>query len=472
MIEVLSEFESESLVARLLLGKETGVLVDSPINYISVSEQDSTKISYLSTDREEKIVKDCTAAGQPSLIDRYLWGSSIRFHARPGSIITKLFKDVSAREVEVFANLYRSNVNKPRFKFNIVSGEDVRKYYNYERYAGEGRGTLGNSCMKSGSCQKFFNIYVENPDLVKMLIMLDDDGMLIGRALLWDIKSDVISDTFEKTTQKIMDRIYTIRDEDYAFYFKKWATDNGYLYKSEQNWFNTMQFENLNFKKQDILLDIKVAKFDHRYYPYFDTFKWIDFEKGTIHNYIPKGDNRMIKTLAASNGDRFDWDFMILDGINNIHRYKNECNYVKYMDLWTHQCNINYSECNNQWILQKDAYYDEELSDYLFNASFDHLNNKTVMDDRRRIFAERRERRRIEEEAQMRAIEAQREAQRIARAQRSTTLTESNIMDIINNYGITLDENGNVVMSRPNRPTVVQPQETTIESISQELDTL
>ena len=42
--EVLTEFENESLVARLLLGKETAELADDFINYIGVSEQDMTKI--------------------------------------------------------------------------------------------------------------------------------------------------------------------------------------------------------------------------------------------------------------------------------------------------------------------------------------------------------------------------------------------------------------------------------------------
>ena len=49
---VLSEIESDSLVARLLLKKrhDKEDLVEDPINFISVAH-DKTKISYLTTDR-------------------------------------------------------------------------------------------------------------------------------------------------------------------------------------------------------------------------------------------------------------------------------------------------------------------------------------------------------------------------------------------------------------------------------------
>ena len=53
-----------------------------------------------------------------------------------------------------------------------------------------------------------------------MLVMLNLEGNLKGRALLWNFG-----------TNKIMDRIYTTDDEKLHLYFKKWATENGYLYK-------------------------------------------------------------------------------------------------------------------------------------------------------------------------------------------------------------------------------------------------
>jgi hypothetical protein len=228
--EILTSIESESLVAQLLLRKrhDKDSLVDSPVNFISVSSSDRTKLAYLSADRIESI--------DPSLY----WSSSRRFAVKPGSFVTKLFKDIPSKEVEKFSNLYRSQANKPSFNFSVVKGESVRGYYHFESYASE-KGSLGASCMKHDNCQDYMSIYVDNREQVKMLAMLNQDGRLMGRALLWDFDS-----------YKIMDRIYTTCDEDLQFFFKKWATDNGYFYKAEQNWFNTLFFEQIGQKRQEL----------------------------------------------------------------------------------------------------------------------------------------------------------------------------------------------------------------------------
>jgi hypothetical protein len=383
---ILKEFDSESLIARLLLSKEQCDFVENPINYISVSEQDVTKISYLSSDRSDKIKK--TFIESDDLTMHHLWHSPTRFCARPGSFIAKLFKDISPKEVEKFSNLYRASVNKPEFKLEVVSGSLIKRYYHYSNYVGDGRGTLGNSCMKHDVCQKFLDIYVDNNEIVKMLVMLDENGYLMGRALLWTYES-----------YKIMDRIYTISDEELSFYFKKWASENGFLYKSEQNWSNTMFFESNSNKKQEVQIDIKLKKIDYGYYPYVDTFKWINIETGTIHNYIPKVvNNKVLKTLAASNGDKFDWDYIILDELDKTYCYRNECAFAQYLNIWTHQRNMNFSDINNQWILSKDALYDDQIGDYIFNQDNNHHNNIDDINKRRIYINDRRERQRIEEE--------------------------------------------------------------------------
>ena len=437
--DVLLEFESESVIARLLLSKEDGELVADPINYISVSDQDMTKISYLSYDRESKIKKSIVEKyaahpGHPYQArdtEHALWHSPIRFCARPGSFITKIFKNIDPREVEKFSNLYRSNVNKPRFKLKVVSGENIRQYYHYEIYAGEGRGTLGNSCMKHDACQRFFNMYVDNKDIVTMLVMLDDNGGLMGRALLWDYES-----------HKIMDRIYTTCDEDLAFYFKKWATDNGYLYKSEQNWYNTLFFESLGNKKQEVKIDIKLKYWDHARYPYVDTFKWLNMETGTLHNYIPEvSDKSLLKTLVASDGGKLGWDYIILDTLDNVHRYRNECVMVKYLNVWTHQSNVSFSEINNQWILNKDAFYDEEIGDYIFSKERDVLNNQPAIEERRKLILERRERKRLEDEKMETNRRARQQslidnAQRLSDNPEYATLDMDNIISMVSDLGI------------------------------------
>ena len=363
--EILTSIESESLVAQLLLKKrhDKDSLVDSPVNFISVSSSDRTKLAYLSPDRIESI--------DPSLY----WSSSRRFAVKPGSFVTKLFKDIPSKEVEKFSNLYRSQANKPSFNFSVVKGESIREYYHFESYLAE-RGSLGASCMKHENCQDYMNIYVDNHEQVKMLVMLNQDGRLMGRALLWDFDS-----------YKIMDRIYTTCDEDLQFFFKKWATDNGYLYKAEQNWFNTLFFEQIGQKRQELKLSIKLNNNGYRRYPYMDTFKFINYETGELYNYMPEGVS--FRTLCSSDGSRYDSDYLRFDSIDKVLRYRGDAVWIEYLGIYTSQNNTHYSETNDQYILNKDCFYDETIQDYIFGEELDEMNNKEKLSERKAYFEKR-----------------------------------------------------------------------------------
>lgn len=396
---VLSEIEADSQVAKLLLKKrhDKEFLVEDPINFISIAH-DKTKISYLTSDRIAKIE-------DPSLY----WSSSRRFAAKPGGFISKLFKDIPAREVEKFSNLYRAQANKVQFTLKVIEGTEILKYYHYTSYASD-RGTLGASCMKHDNCQDYLGVYTDNRNKVKMLVMLNSDNKLMGRALLWDFD-----------TNKIMDRIYTISDEEFAFQFKKWATDNGYLYKSEQNWYNTLQFENLSTPKQELKLAIKLDNSDFRRYPYVDTFKFFNQEEGLLLNYM-EGNN--FRTLCSSDGSRYDSDYLIFDDIDRVLRHRGDSVYVRYLNIRTSHSNVRYSDINDEYILHKDCRYDEELGDYIFNEENDKHNNAERIQERREYLKKRRE--------EMEKRESQ------PRRKRSSS---SWIESIVNSYGGGLTEN-------------------------------
>lgn len=345
--ELLLSIKDESLVAKMLLNKRPSKedMVKNHVNYISISKQDKSKISYLTVDRISAINES------------EYWTSPRRYQAKPGSFISKLFSSIPPKEVEKFSSLFKTIALKPDFTFKVVSGNDIKKYYHYDSYAND-RGSLGISCMKYENCQRLFNIYLESKD-VSMLVMLDSDNMLMGRALLWNT-----------TPEKVMDRIYTIDDETLRFYFKKWATDNGYWYKTEQNWYNTLQFEQVGSEKVELKLEVKLDKF--RLYPYMDTFKFIDVNDNTIFNYIPEG--RTIKTLVACDGSKYDSDYLKFDDIDRIFRYKSESVFIEYLNIYTHQNNARWSRLNEKYILERDSVYDEKIDDYLFKD--DSLNKE------------------------------------------------------------------------------------------------
>lgn len=356
--EVLEQIKSESVVADLLLKRRHSKedLVDDPINFVSISSQDSTRISYLTTERIGMINE-----GE-------FWTSSRRFHMKPGGFISKVFKNISAKDVEIFSNLYRSEVRKPKFEFKIVNGEDIRRYYHYDYHAND-YGSLGVSCMRHESCQKLFNMYVENPDKISLLLMLNEDGRVMGRTLLWNFDGN-----------KIMDRIYSVNDEQLPFYFKKWATENGYHYKSQQNWYNSIQFERLGEGKKLLKLDVKLDSFDFRYYPYMDTFKFFNPDTGTFSNYRPEGRDHY--TLCSSDGSKYDWNYLVYDDYDKVYRHRGETVFIEYLDINAHPDRCNYSDLMDRYILSHHSEWRDDIRDYVFTGEYTHLNDDCRINQR------------------------------------------------------------------------------------------
>lgn len=342
--KIISEFKDKSMVASLLLEDMVfeDTLVPNHINYLSESHSDKTKISYLTPERFTKINES------------ELWSTSKRYHSKPGSIISKIYRNITPREVENFSNLYRAFSDQKEFELSIVSGRDIVKYYHQDTYAGSG--SLGNSCMKYDRCSKFLDLYSDNK-VISMLIMKNEDGGLIGRALLWEVDG-----------QKIMDRIYTINDEDYQYYFMKWADNNGFSYKKRQNWANTLQFVS-NGKDIESEIEIQLENSDYSYYPYLDTFKWFDKKSGKLFNYKPKyftEDTSEFCILMNPDGTFSRTSSLELDAITKDWHHQGNLQYVEYRDLYTQRDNLRYSETLDQWILNSDSEYSEELRDNIF----------------------------------------------------------------------------------------------------------
>ena len=197
-------------------------------------------------------------------------------------------------DVERFVNSYKSYFNYDSTKLQIVEGEDVRKYYledNYFRPDGYRYGTLWNSCMRQSERNKFMNFYVMND--VKMLVLFSDDNKVRARALLWEGVKEFDSDK----TYKFMDRIYTVYDHDVDI-FKKWAKENGYLTKWEQN-AKTELYVDVDGNPERKHLYLVLDKHNLSWYPYLDTFKYYNPFKGRFSN---SQDYSYHYTLVQSNG--------------------------------------------------------------------------------------------------------------------------------------------------------------------------
>jgi hypothetical protein len=200
----------------------------------------------------------------------------------------------SDKEIEEFVNQFKSIKDTDKLEFKLVSGEEIKKWYNPENCKYAGKGSLGSSCMQVSEKNNFFKLYTENTDTCQLLILLEG-GKLVGRALVWKLKSAEITETSpeEKRPKKevwkipgvdyFMDRVYT--SDDYLVNnFILYADKLGWARKPVQSYGYNTEITFKGQKYEDVSMSVKVKKLDYRPYPYLDTFTRYNHFNGTLHN--------------------------------------------------------------------------------------------------------------------------------------------------------------------------------------------
>jgi hypothetical protein len=186
---------------------------------------------------------------------------------------------VTDSDRENFVNAWKASTEVSTIQFRLVSGDDIAKYYNEEKYYTK-QGTLGSSCMSDES-SRIFKIYTENPSKVKLLIYVDADDKIHGRALVWKVKKSPCESKY------LMDRIYTNRDSD-VIRFKQFADNEGWFYKK---YATSQDSEGVCFiyKGKEVAGEVKLKlKGDFRYYPYVDTMSYLSKDKDSLSNVSDK----------------------------------------------------------------------------------------------------------------------------------------------------------------------------------------
>lgn len=190
---------------------------------------------------------------------------------------TKTHYMIKDSTVEDFVNKYKAAWDSlhSKFEFEIVSGDRIKWAFNKNNYFSkdfEHKGTLSKSCMRHTHCQDYFDIYTDN-SACKMLVQLED-GKVKGRAILWEAK--ILGSSIENSKKILfMDRIYTNNDSD-VILFIKWARDNGYHYKADQESSNDTQIMfNGDVAYEDYTMFVELDRgFSARQWPYMDTLKY------------------------------------------------------------------------------------------------------------------------------------------------------------------------------------------------------
>jgi len=237
-------------------------------NFIDVAEEDD-KITFISDERAVRSYQDGSgpfeAKGRGSIkIGRFL-----------NALLTKIGIDFTPKDIEEFVNLYKSIKIDNTKIFKLISGEEIAEWYSVSKY-NSGVGTLGSSCMREVN-EDFFDIYTKNSQ-VQLLICVNSDNKLIGRAIVWKLYESPCEAKY------FMDRVYTEGDSDILRY-KQYAIEKGWMYKSMMT-SNSEEALFFFYNEQPVfgrvIVKLDDINFDH--YPYLDTLPWVDMDNNLLSN--------------------------------------------------------------------------------------------------------------------------------------------------------------------------------------------
>ena len=236
----------------------------------------------------------------------------------------------TAKEVEDFVNKFKAALEQSGEKFIEVSGEEIGDYYDHKKYA-KMSGTLGSSCMAKQE-SSIFQIYMDNPEVCRMLVLLEDD-LVIGRALIWKLE------TSDNGAEYFLDRQYTIKESDVEK-FRTYAIENGWSYKTYNNHTN-LGSVTYNDESKTIEMSVKVKKNSYGEFPYVDTFRRYDPRTGILYN-----DN---------NDEEDSIGCYILDNTSGGYTEVNDTVYSDWHDCDIERDDAVYSERLGDWIYREDS---------------------------------------------------------------------------------------------------------------------
>lgn len=310
-----------------------------------------------------------------------------------GRLVNQIFPGkYNSKEVEDFVNSFK-NVNKPgENELKLVKGQDIKKYYLYTNYVEE-IGDLGNSCMRYTRCQEYLDIYVENPNQVQLLVYLNEEDKVLGRALLW-VLNDEKSDDIEGA-EYFLDRIYGI-DDSIKKLFQEHAETKGWAWRTKSGYSDTKYITYKGEEHSGVKMTIKLDKCDFDYYPYMDTFKELDNSESKLYNSNDEDRNWTLNhtdgTYEDNNGVWSDWedrripvDEAVYSDWLDTHIYERNAVEIslgnrRYRGWWPREHDdIVYDQFREEYIHNNDSTYSEYLDCSFYDE--DSIDVITWVDD-------------------------------------------------------------------------------------------
>lgn len=221
------------------------------------------------------------------------WSKKGRQSGRPTRILKKLINNpnFTDKDYELFNTQLKALIDTPEYEVQVVDGEMIRRYYHQNSYFRQS-GTLGNSCMKGPGCQKFFDMYVEQPE-IKLIVILKEEKVC-ARALVWDIPNKGV----------FLDKIYSM-DDSLNGMIIRYARDHNWNIRANNSSgcqeFLYAEDEYQRSSKSNKVLSIKLAR-DYEYFPYMDTFLYLYPRNRKLANGRLKLQESVVGATSTSGG--------------------------------------------------------------------------------------------------------------------------------------------------------------------------
>jgi len=271
-------------------------------DYEYVDDEDVKQNFFDTTDKEgmvsflmqSKLPDDWDEDGDPALPYSYRGRGDVSIGKAIRYMMNLISSSVTDKELEDFVNAYKATQDSNQWKFKLLEGNDIAKYYSQNKYYLD-TGSLGGSCMADEG-KKTFALYSKNPDKVRLLVLIDEEqDKICGRALVWKLKKSPCAAKF------FMDRVYANRDSD-VNRFKQFAEESGFLYKAVMN-SHTETNVDFMFNGAPVSGEITVKlNGSCGRYPFVDTLCFLDKDRETLSNLSSKGCHWLHSTSGDDEG--------------------------------------------------------------------------------------------------------------------------------------------------------------------------
>jgi len=264
------------------------------ISFIDVMDKDDM-LSYVTSHKAKQVLDKFISINRIQDGQDFCWLNN-RQDQRITRMIPRLYdSQFNQKEIEEFVHEYKAALKADNSfdKFEIVDGEDIRKYYNEKFNSSSAMGSLQRSCMKYDRCRNFFDFYIKNSDKMKMLILKQDDEVIYGRANLWYLD--------KPEGYVFMDRVYTTYDWQMKL-FIDYAIKNNYIYKSRQIYGGSIIPVVKDGVKDKLNMTVNLKPQEFRYYPYVDTLQFYNIGTGELTSDIEKFHDKKFVALVNAGG--------------------------------------------------------------------------------------------------------------------------------------------------------------------------